>query len=104
MRNQAGRLPEVDASSPPKSAALCPMTCSKRLPSHHLSSATLHSKPECHGRSNNPIEYPWKLVKETIARDNPNLATAAHNNETLQRLYEAAVEAWEALRKICSNI
>jgi transposase len=47
----------------------------------------------------NPIENLWKLVKEAIARDYLDLVTANSNNETLQRLCEAAVEAWEALEE-----
>jgi transposase len=45
----------------------------------------------------NPIENLWKLLKEAIQRNHPDLDTAPKSNESLQRLAEAAVEAWEAL-------
>jgi transposase len=45
----------------------------------------------------NPIENLWKLLKEAIQRNHLDLDTAPKSNESLQRLAEAAVEAWEAL-------
>jgi transposase len=45
----------------------------------------------------NPIENLWKLLKEAIQKHHPELNTALSNNNSLQRLSEAAVEAWEAL-------
>ncbi|KJZ67977.1 hypothetical protein HIM_12634 [Hirsutella minnesotensis 3608] len=43
----------------------------------------------------NPIENVWKLLKERIHNNHPELADFPKNNQSKQRLCEAAVEAWE---------
>ena len=43
----------------------------------------------------NLIENLWKLLKERINSEFPQLALMPKNNETLQRLCEAAVSVWE---------
>lgn len=45
----------------------------------------------------NPIENIWKLLKEGICKQYPELSYAPKNNSTLQRLCEAAIEVWEDL-------
>jgi transposase len=45
----------------------------------------------------NPIENLWALVKAEIYRLHPELETAPDNDETLDRLVEAAKEAWHAI-------
>ena len=43
----------------------------------------------------NPIENLWKLLKERINNEFPELALMPKNNSTLQRLCEAAISVWE---------
>ncbi|KJZ69944.1 hypothetical protein HIM_10667 [Hirsutella minnesotensis 3608] len=43
----------------------------------------------------NPIENVWKLLKERIHKNHPELADFPKSNQSKQRLCEAAVEAWE---------
>ncbi|KHO10598.1 Nuf2 family protein [Metarhizium robertsii ARSEF 23] len=45
----------------------------------------------------NPIENPWKSLKEGICKLYSELSVAPKNNSTLQRLCEAAIEVWEEL-------
>lgn len=43
----------------------------------------------------NPIENLWKLLKERICGRYPKLSDIPKNNQTMQRLCEAAVKVWE---------
>lgn len=43
----------------------------------------------------NLIENVWKLLKEYINKEFPELALMLKNNLTLQRLCEAAISVWE---------
>ncbi|KJZ68323.1 hypothetical protein HIM_12290 [Hirsutella minnesotensis 3608] len=45
----------------------------------------------------NPIENLWKIVKDKICDNHPELAALPKTNEAKQRLCEAAVEAWEEI-------
>jgi hypothetical protein len=53
----------------------------------------------------NPIENLWKLFKERIIYNHPELSSMPKNDKTLQRLCEAAVEAWyEMDEEILDNL
>ncbi|VVT53887.1 uncharacterized protein SAPINGB_P003800 [Magnusiomyces paraingens] len=43
----------------------------------------------------NPIENIWKLLKEEICKRFPELSLLPQNNQSLNKLCEAAVEVWE---------
>ncbi|VVT43788.1 uncharacterized protein SAPINGB_P000146 [Magnusiomyces paraingens] len=43
----------------------------------------------------NPIENIWKLLKEEICKRLPELSLLPQNNQSLNKLGEAAVEVWE---------
>lgn len=45
----------------------------------------------------NPIENLWKTLKERICKRYPELSEMPKNDESLQRLCEAAVEIWEEI-------
>ncbi|PHH69681.1 hypothetical protein CDD80_6567 [Ophiocordyceps camponoti-rufipedis] len=45
----------------------------------------------------NPIENAWKIVKDKVVANHPDLLMYGCNNEAKQRLCEAAVEEWEAI-------
>lgn len=45
----------------------------------------------------NPIENLWALMKAIIYERYPELEKALDNNETLEKLIEAAKEAWHAI-------
>ncbi|KJZ70846.1 hypothetical protein HIM_09760 [Hirsutella minnesotensis 3608] len=45
----------------------------------------------------NPIENAWKLLKEQVCKNHPELSDLPKNNDSKQRLCEAAVEACEEL-------
>jgi transposase len=53
----------------------------------------------------NPIENLWKLLKERIIHNHPELSSMPKNDKTLQRLCEAAVEAWHEMdEEILDNL
>lgn len=57
----------------------------------------------------NPIENLWKLLKEEICKRYPELSIMPKNNQSLQRLCEAAIEVWEEfhddlLKKLISSM
>jgi uncharacterized protein (UPF0276 family) len=48
----------------------------------------------------NPIENLWKVLKERICQRHPDLSEMPKNDESLQRLCEAAVEVWEEIEPV----
>ena len=57
----------------------------------------------------NPIENLWALMKAIIYGCHPELEKALDNNEALEKLIEAAKEAWHAidervLRSLCDTM